>query len=309
MRHPMGKELYLLDAKGNLLQQDALSADEQAIVQMKLWQFLGRQTKLYTAGNSSSVPLETAEELLSSVCFTLDAYVKATCSAPKLLVTEELDILFDGGLKNIEAKIEEGKRLWQTACLSAPEIDNTSYRDTLRNIGSFWKRYDYRFFAHQIPCDIDYQLCRPAPEHSQGIEYINEYLRRIIVENSILHRFSGDLVIRLLQRYCPNYKALLINLCEPVIINAVGLALIGAFPLSLQISVADRSKLEELFKRMPDSEARLALMDAAKDFCNEARITDHFIQEYVAATAIDLYPRISAALPAGNLSRVFISLD
>jgi len=103
-----------------------------------------------------------------------------------------------------------------------------------------------------------------------------------------MHLFSGDLVIRLLQRYFPNYKALLINLYELVIINAVGLALIGAFPLSLQISVADQSKLEELFKRMPGSEARLAFMDAAKDFCNEARITDNFIQEYVAATAIDL---------------------
>jgi len=131
----MGKELYFPAPVGNLTTSDTLSDEEQAIVQMKLWQFLGRQTKLYTAGDSSSVRVETAEELLSSACFTLNAYVKATGAAPKLLVTEKLDVLFEGGLKIIEAKIEEGKRLWQTACLSAPEIDNISYRDTLRNIG------------------------------------------------------------------------------------------------------------------------------------------------------------------------------
>ena len=303
----MGEELYLPAPIGGLA--TSLSGEEQATVQVKLWQLLGRQTRLYTADDSSSVPVETAEELLSSVCFTLDAYMKATGAPPKLFVTENLDILFDGGLKIIEAKIEEGKRLWQTACLSAPEIDSVSYRDTLRNIGGFWTRYDYRFFAHQIPCDIDYQLCRPVPEHSQGIEYINEYLRRIIVENRILRLFSRDLVIRLLQRYCSDYKELLINLCEPVIVNAVGLVLIGVSSFSLQVSSSDQLKLEELFERLPDSKARLALMDAAGNFCNEARITDRFIQEYVANTAVDLYPRISAALPTGSLSRIFLSLD
>jgi len=305
----MGKESYPPAPIGNLTVSGALPDEEQAIVQVKLWRLLGKQTKLYAAGDSSSIAIETAEELLSSVCFTLDTYVKAANSAPKLLVTENLDILFEDGLKIIETKIEEGKRLWRTACLSAPEIGNISYRDTLQNIGFFWKRYDYRFFAHQIPCDIDYQLCHPVPEHNQGIEYVNEYLRCVIVENSILQLFSRDLVIRLLERYCSDYKELLINLCEPVIVNAVGLVLIGVSSFSLQVSSSDQLKLEELFERLPDSKARLALMDAAGNFCNEARITDRFIQEYVANTAVDLYPRISAALPTGSLSRIFLSLD
>ena len=304
----MGKNLYHAKTDGKLLPPDTLSDEEWAIVQAKFWQFLGRQTRLYTADDSSSIPVETAEELLSSICFILDAYIKATGSASNLLSTEKLDILFEGGLKVVEARIEYGKSLWQTACLSAPEVENISYRDTLRNIGLFWKRYDYRFFAHQIPCDIDYQLCHPVPERSQGIVYINEYLRRIIVENSILYLYSRDLTIQLLKRYCSDYKGLLINLCEPVIVNAVGLALIGMSPFSLQISNSDRFKLEELFERLSDSKARAALMTAAKSFCNEARITDRFTCEYVTNTAIDLYPRIAAAMPTGNLSGIFISL-
>ena len=304
----MDRNLHLPMPIDNLAAPDTLSDEEQVAVQAKLWQFLGRQTKLYTTGDSSSVLVETAEELLSSICFTLDAYVKATGSTPRLLVTEKLDTMYEGGLKIIEAKIDEGKHLWQTACMSAPDIGNISYRDTLRNIGYFWKRYDYWFFAHQIPCDIDYQLCHPVPEHNHGIEYVNEYLHRIIVENDILHRFPVDLVIQLLERYCLDYKELLINLCEPVIVNAVGLALIGTLSLALHIAKADQSKLLEIFKRLSASKARLALAEAAGNFCNEAKITDEFTREYVAKTAVDLYPRISVVLSTGNLSRIFISI-
>ena len=305
----MGERHDLPMPMGGWAAPDALSDEERITVQMKLWQFLGRQTQLYTFGDSSSIPVETAQELLESICFTLDAYVKAFGSAPKLLVTEKLDALFEGGLKIIEAKIGEGKRLWQAACLSAPDIENISFRDTLRSIGGFWKRYDHRFLAHQIPCDIDYQLCRPVSENDQGVAYVNEYLRRVLTENGILRLFDRDLVVRLLERYCPDYKELLINLCEPVIVNAVGLALIDECPLALQISDADGSNLVELFEHLSESEARLALMEAARRFCDQAGITDGFTHEYVARTAADLYPRISAVLPSGDLSGIFISLD
>ena len=152
-------------------------------------------------------------------------------------------------------------------------------------------------------------MCYVPENRCKGIEYGNEYLRRIIVENGILHYFPVDLVIRLLERYCLDYKELLINLCEPVITNAVGLALIGTFPFALHIASADQLKLLELFKRLTASKMRLALAEAAGDFCNEAHITDELIREYVAKTAVDLYPRISAVLPTGDLSRIFISLD
>jgi len=56
------------------------------------------------------------------------------------------------------------------------------YKDTLTNIDFFFKRYDYHFFAHEIP-DIFYQLNQPVPQELQGIEYVNEYLSRLLKEN------------------------------------------------------------------------------------------------------------------------------
>lgn len=285
---------------------DTLSAEQQVLIQARLWKFLGEQTNRYTVGDSSSVPIETAQELLSSICFTLDEYFKTTGLSPKLLLTEELDGLYAGGLKVIEAEITEGRHLWKAACTSAPEIDNISYRDTLRNIGGSFKRYDYRFFAHRVPSDIDYQLCHPVPESCLGIAYICEYLRRMIAENAILHAFERNSVIRLLDCYCPGHRELLINLCEPVIANGVGLALLGQAPLPLRIAADDRQNLIRLFEPLGESQARLALTEASRRFCHAAGLSDAFTREYVARTAADLYPRIAAALPAGSLDGIFI---
>lgn len=303
----MEHELYPVLPMGNVSGSLTLSDEDQVMIHFKLWAFLGKHTERYTAGDSSSVPIETSQELLTSICFVLDAYFRLTGSNPKLLATENLDILFQAGLKAIEAKIGEGKQLWNAACISAPDIENISYMDTLRSIGDFFKYYDYRFLAHQIPCDIDYQLCRPVPERLQGIEYINEYLRRITIENGILHLFERDLIVRLLEQFCADYKGLLINLCEPVIVNAVGLALIQETPLALQISASARFAIVRKFEPLTESDARAALVEAANRFCYIGGIKDEYAREYILSAATDLYPRIHAALPTGSLSGIFLT--
>lgn len=303
----MENEVYPFLPMRNIPAPVFMSGEDQAAVHTKLWEFLGRCTARYTAGDSSSVPVETAQELLTSICFTLDVYFRSTKANPKLLVTEKLDVLFQAGLRIIEAKIEEGKQLWKIACISVPEIENISYTDTLRSIGVFFRRYDHHFLAHQIPCDIDYQLCRPVPEHYQGIEYVNEYLRCIITENGILRLFRRGLVVQLLERYCLDYKGILINLCEPVIVNATGLSLIRRFPLALQISEDNHLSIVKKFESLNESGARAALAEAAKHFYHTVGITDEFTKKYIISTSTDLYPRISAALPTGNLSGIFLT--
>ena len=70
-----------------------------------------------------------------------------------------------------------------------PLIRNVALRDTLENIGEFFKRYDYRSMAHEIPCSIDYPLCHQVEESTPGIDYIEEYLSRLLIEIEFLGRF------------------------------------------------------------------------------------------------------------------------
>jgi hypothetical protein len=303
----MGDGFFLSVPAYGLLGDGALSGAEWQRVQLKLWQLLAKRTGRYTMQESSSVSMETAQELLESICFTLRIFLSENHATQKLLETENLDELLESGQKILEAKSKAAKHLWELTCMSSPSIQNLSYRDTMQGIGGFFKRYDYRFFAHHIPCDIDYQLCHPVPDTYVGVEYLSEYLHRALTENQILHCFDLGLVKALLSSYCPDYQGLLINLCEPVITNGVGLCLIEKDPTLLQITPPDRARLMRRFDLLPELEARAVLHEAADRFCCRLNLTDPFTKNYVTNTAIDLYPRLAVVLSSGDLSGLFLS--
>lgn len=50
------------------LQDYTLYEKDIAIIKNNLWFLLSKQIKRYTMGDSSSVPIEIAEELLKSIC-------------------------------------------------------------------------------------------------------------------------------------------------------------------------------------------------------------------------------------------------
>ena len=294
----------LIRSKGGL--SEPLTEDEEILIQTKLWQLLARRTELYTMGDSSSVRIETAQELLQSINFCLEIYLKQSGNTKKLFVTADLEELFALGQKAIEKQIDLGKMLYNKACLTAPKIENTSYTDTLRSIGGCFKRYDYRFFAHHIPCDIDYQLCHAVKESLQGIEYINQYLGRIIIENDFVRSFEKNRVESLLKSHCSDYIGLLINIYEPVAANAVGLALLREDVKGLCIAASDSERLTKLFEPLSATPAKTALNEAANRVCTELGISDPSSVRYLRKTAEELYPRIEAALGRGSLDGIFL---
>ena len=286
---------------------EMLSEEEEKTLQTKLWRLLARRTELYTMGESSSVRVETAQELLQSILFCLNLYLKRSGNTRKLLVKGELEELFALGLKAVEEELETGRRLYNTTCLTAPKIENISYKDTLVGIGEFFKRYDYRYFAHQIPCDIDYQLCHPVDVKKQGIEYINEYLLHIKAENDFVCKFDNKLAEGLLGAYCSDFRGLLINIYEPLAVNAIGLALLRGDVRSLCITPTEAQRLNKLFEPLSVTPAKKALSDAAKRVCAELGLSDKVSEVYLSKTAQELFPRIEAALPQGNLGGIFLS--
>lgn len=276
-------------------------------LQMKLWDFLGKRVSRYTMGDSSSVPSEIAQELLSSICFTLSIDLNGSPESLKWILDADLDQKLNDEIEILGKKTKFGKRLWQRACLSLSSIQNISLHDTLKSIGGFFNRYDYYYFAHSIPCDIDYQLCHPVPDRLLGIDYISEYLRRIIIENELLNCFSLVESVPLLDAYCPDYEGLLINLYEPLGINAIGLSLIGGDILSLNISDFDRKAISELLSPLSDLQSIEMLKSAASHACDTLGIKNPLARRYLRKLAETVSSRINAALGSGSLEGVFLS--
>jgi hypothetical protein len=281
--------------------------ENRILIEMKIWNFLGKHTERYTMGDSTSIPIETAEELLNSICFLLGLQLRGLMNVDEILIEEDISELFKASLIKIVSLMEQGKKLLEAVRKSSPNIENISYNDTLNEIGEFFKKYDYRFFAHKIDCGIDYQLSNPISEKLQGIEYINEYLKALLIENEFCICFDKNNIIYTLNSYCSDYKELLINIFEPIVTNALGLDILGENISTLEISALQRERLLKIFRNLAKTKILEKLRSSAKRVCDILGIADNEKIEYIQKTAVDMYPRIEVGLSTGNIDNIFLS--
>lgn len=278
--------------------------------QGELYKLLRFQTEKYTMGDSSSVPVETAGELLASIQYTIEIYTKATSGkteTAELVDQIDLDDIFVEGQSILSNKMEMGKNLYKKARETVLQIDNISYQETLKEIDVFFKNYDFRYFSHEIPCMIDYQLSQ-AVVGLQGIEFINEYLRRYLLENEFCGQFDRESIISLLKTYSPDYREQLINIYEPVATNAIGLALLNQNIQSLNVTDADRGDIGLLFYQTTEQKAEELLFGAVDRLCDTLNIVNSELKEYLRDTAIALLPRINVLKDNHTFDELFLEL-
>ena len=153
---------------------------------------------------------------------------------------------------------------------------------------------------------MDYQLSQPVSETLQGVDYVNDWLRRLCLEQDFLRRFDPSSARAVVARSCPDYRRLLINLFEPVAVNALGLALQGEDPRILSVSPSLRRKLETQFAPLTEAESNAALSAGAESLCAGLGIQNQQATRYLNGLALGLRPRLRAALDAGTLEYVFL---
>lgn len=276
--------------------------EEAVALRQKLFNLLAHQVRQYTGGESTSLPVETAQALFQSVCFSLGLDPEQPALWRRELLEDDLAERWRAGQARIRDQLTKGKELWRIVCASLPPADNRAMRDTLRSIGGFWRRYDPRFFAQEIPCDIDYQLALPVPSKQQGVDYVVTYLERLAVENRFLQRYSPEVLCPVWEAYCPNYRQEVGNLFEPVGINALGKILLGQSQERLTFSPEERAALADLFRYQRREVVIRRLERAARGLAGEERV----LCGYLTACAIPLAGRICALGEAENLAGVFL---
>ena len=273
-------------------------------VQEQLWNLLARQTALYTASDSTSVPVETAQELFDSVFFLLRC---GGWNPDGLASDQDLTQVFRTGQQSVREQITRSKQLWQAVSQTLPNLENQSLQDTMAELGQFWRRYDYRFFAHRIPCQIDYQLSWPVDESLAGIEYMNRYLEHLWIEHQFLRRFTADEMVPILRAYCPDYRGLLINLYEPVATNCIGRVLLGCDVTNLSIAPEQGKALCRQLEQLPRAELEARLISAARTVAEQLQIVGKESVSYLVHLAKELTPRVMVARDSGSLDGIFLA--
>ena len=160
-----------VSVKGELLRCNEATAEQGLSLtiqdweelQAKLFALLARQARNYTKGESDSVPVETAQALLDSICFTLGLDLEDPGERGRELLARDLAKELTSRRERLRGEMVRGNILWVSLCRALPPVKNRAMQDTLRSIGGFWRRYDFVYLAQEIPCDIDYQLALPVP--------------------------------------------------------------------------------------------------------------------------------------------------
>ena len=103
---------------------DTLSLQDTERLQIKLWQLVSYQSQRYTMGDSSSLRIETAEELFTSICFLLQLYQRETRTPWKKLLDSDFKELLKESHALVKARISQAKILYQDAQQSLPKVKN-----------------------------------------------------------------------------------------------------------------------------------------------------------------------------------------
>lgn len=274
-----------------------LTQEEQQALQAKLFELLARQVRSYTHGESDSVPAETAQALLDSICFTLGLDLEAPGARGRELLERDLARELTSRRERLRGEMVRANTLWVSLCHALPPVKNRAMWDTLRSIGGFWRRYDLWYRVQEIPCDIDYQLAVPVPEQMWGVCYVKEYLRRLSIENHFLRRYTWADLVPVLERYHPWYREEVCNLFQPVAVNALGKALLGAPPVPLTMTEGERETLAQRFRDQTKESIFPQLAATARSVAGK----DGALAAYLTACAEDLAGRLFALEEGGGV--------
>lgn len=275
----------------------SLTIQDWEELQAKLFALLARQVRNYTQGESDSVPVETAQALLDSICFTLGLDLEDPGERGRELLARDLAKELTSRRERLRGEMVRGNILWVSLCRALPPVKNRAMQDTLRSIGGFWRRYDFVYLAQEIPCDIDYQLALPVSERMQGVRYVKEYLRRLSIENHFLRRYTWADLVPVLERYHPWYQEEVCNLFLPVAVNALGKALLGAAPVPLTMTEGEREALAQRFRDQTKETVFAQLAAAARSVAGKEENT----AAYLTACAEDLAGRLFALEGSGTV--------
>ena len=269
------------------------------IDRLQLLELLAQKCDEWTRGESSSLPAEKAQDILTSILYVISLARKEPQD------TISVSELFARGLVCVQKKLFSCHMLQRRILKNLFNTPNVFYRSTIEGgINGFFKLYSPQFSAHEIHITADYPVCQGRPV-MEGVEFIEEYLSRIDAENAFCNLFDPVLVHRLLLGLSPDYAQLPVNIFEPVLLSALGLIMAGRLPADLGLTPYDILLLEDTFEGKTKEQIESALCTALNRLKTYLDVPERSIA-YAAACLPALAANIANATEHNALDKVFL---
>lgn len=304
---------YLLSLLDEACQSKHISEADLQNFQVQIMDVLKDMIIRYTSGESSSVPVETAQNLLMSALFCMDVFCMSFPTPEHCLSelqTISMKVVYEKGLALVRSMVDETKQLFKGIRSSKISTPLVAYNSTINySIPYFFTHYDATFNAHETTADIDYPLAYDDMD-ARGILYIKQYLEKLKIENQFCKLFAENNIDKLLENYGKiyriDYPEFLLNIFEIVLTNSVFSVMLGKDARNLAIFESQLKLLNRKLSQLDIMEIPSALKTAMDILIDELGITSPQMRAYIHQCENGFVPRLMNSLKQDSLKQLII---
>ncbi len=242
---------------------------------------VGKLAKAYTAGESTSVTYEKAEQMMGAVLYAIGQLEQPGQSY--IIPTNGVSAqqAYEMGMALIEEKVKTALRLYNEILPVFSHYENQCLYDTfVRRLPLFFKRYDIRFEPQNSILALDYPVLKDISRVT-GIDQIYEFIRCIHWEQRFLRLFPRRDVMHMLSLYNRDYREMAENVCEGVLWCVSGHILAGKPFAEMDLEETDYGRIGKILERMDQMERDRKLRKGisaliGKEYENEEGMVEYF---------------------------------
>ena len=282
-----------------------LEISEIEDIQTQLLELLKIKVEKYNLLESTSIEIEKAKTIMESNMYTIGIYLKTFMldDALEKLKKERIVSMYEAGRKIINKKVTISKILYKEVLKSTLQIANETYLDTIiKGIKGFFKIYEPDYNAKDKKITADYPLYNSLIGKLEGIEFIEEYLKSLKIENEYLSKYDAFNINELLYNYREDYTILIENIFKIVLRQNIGQILAGEKVDTLNISHDGVDKIYLKLNNMTKNE----IYDKIKEAICRLEIKSKEAKEYIEKGLEELQFEIYNSYKLNNLDKVFI---
>ena len=291
-------------------EEQMIIEDDIVNFQMQILQLMDEIVYKYNGVDSSSIRKEIMEDISNSNIYTISIYLKSFRNpdeAIKSIKEQGLEIAYQEGRKKIDKMLNIIRLMYIKVKQNKLNIENATYNDTIiGGIQGFLKIYNPDFKAQDMKITADYPLYNNLIGKLEGVEFIKEYLSSIYLENLFCKKFSEEKIKYLLYGYSHDYKELIINIFEIVLLEVIACKLVKRDVQDLSISIAELNEIYLMLENKDKSEIENIINLVYKEICNELILDNEELQRYIKKNLSSVVEIITNAVKQKTLDKVFI---
>lgn len=270
----------------------------------------------YTNGQSTSVTVETAENIMRSILYCIDAGLKnlnETEADIEALKSDHINQIYDKGLEIVTACFNESKLIYENIRSSRLKVGLEIYDLTIDEaFPKFFEKYGAVFDAHNTMSSIDYPLLFDDISVS-GIFYVRRYLETLDIENEFCNLFPEQEIIKLLTIYGNIYKIdytkTVTNIFE-LVMNACFFSVISnGSTQELFISSIQYDILVKKLSEINLLKLNLIINEAINKLISDMNIKGTILSEYIERYKTILETRLKFAIETKSINKIILLED